>query len=124
MSEHAVAPHVHSFPACECGQEISALLDNCAETMRAQAQALAASQQRRDAAERLTDELACYIETLRAGLERAVKAVESITERHTTLNIIVHGGTEHRDSQESRQSCALCSALSHPTPTTQEEGRR
>src|SRR3990167_5064165 len=56
MSEDAVAPHVHSFPACECGQTITSLLDTLSDTMRAQAQALVGAQQRLEAAERERNE--------------------------------------------------------------------
>ena len=56
MSEHAVPPHVHSFPACECGQTITSLLDTLSDTMRVQARALAAVQQRVETAERERNE--------------------------------------------------------------------
>jgi len=66
MSEHAGVPHAYTFPDCECGQTITSLLDSCADTMREQAQALAAVQQRVETAERERESALIYREIANA----------------------------------------------------------
>ena len=141
MSEHAGAPHVHSFPACECGQTITSLLDTLSDTMRAQAQALVGAQQRLEEAERERNEalkimvssklepctihnafqpgcVSCIVkkameaDTLRADLGRAVEALKNVGCRGAWM---AYGCPSRADGR----LCIVCAALSpHPTPTT------
>jgi len=146
MSEHAGAPHVHSFPACECGQTITSLLDALSDTMRAQAQALVGAQQRLEEAERERNEalkimvssklepctihnafqpgcVSCIVkkameaDTLRADLGRAVEALKEVADYFEDRSFPVRSHYLGAIWWQ-RVLPKVDAALTHPTPTT------
>lgn len=50
---------------------------------------------------------------------RLVEALESVTERQKGIpastvfrhDVVIHGGLEHRDTEEGRAACKVCAAL-------------
>jgi len=146
MSEHAGAPHVHSFPACECGQTITSLLDALSDTMRAQAQALVGAQQRLEEAERERNEalkimvssklepctihnafqpgcVSCIVkkameaDTLRADLRRVVEALKEVADYFEDRSFPVRSHYLGAIWWQ-RVLPKVDAALSRPTPTT------
>ena len=152
MSEHAVPPHVHSFPACECGQTITSLLDTLSDTMRVQARALAAVQQRVETAERERNEalkimvssklepctihnafqpgcVSCIVkkameaDTLRADLGRAVEALKEVADYFEDRSFPVRGHYLGAIWWQ-RVLPKVDAVLSHPAPPPSARGRK